>query len=460
MSLEEVVEGLSLGDLFGDLRVSNPEAHGEFQILLKNLCFWTMESIIVPLIKKTFYVTESCVHKNRIFYFRHDVWKRISSKAWRQITENMLEPLPISFDLRTSWQTLGFCHLRMIPKNCDSFRPIMNLRRPLTRGEQGGAGIRASVNSMLRNLHSVLDYYRLFHPAELMGASVMGLDDIHRKWRAFRSKVHEGIQKERPLYFLKLDVQACFDSIPHDALLAVISTILDKEQYVIQKYELSTLVNGNFKTQYKRSAFPAADARGIHALLGAGRFSSSCLIIDRVVGQKLERSKLLRQLEDHIRRNIVLINQRFYRQKIGIPQGSILSTLLCSLFYADLDRQHLLQFLEDPKSLLMRFVDDVLFVTTDFSTMAGFIEKVSSGFPDYGVSFNLEKVASNFSHPLIPASKQPDGHRFFWCGLALDTQLLHVSGDYSRFQGSRIAESLSIDRLSQAVPTFIEYIKM
>ena len=35
-----------------------------------------------------------------------------------------------------------------------------------------------------------------------------------------------------------------------------------------------------------------------------------------------------------------------YRQKIGIPQGSVVSSLLCSFFYADMDQTHLTPFLE------------------------------------------------------------------------------------------------------------------
>lgn len=35
---------------------------------------------------------------------------------------------------------------------------------------------------------------------------------------------------------------------------------------------------------------------------------------------------------------------------IGIPQGSVLSALLCSFFYGDLERRHL-KFTDDPRSV-------------------------------------------------------------------------------------------------------------
>jgi hypothetical protein len=44
------------------------------------------------------------------------------------------------------------------------------------------------------------------------------------------------------------------------------------------------------------------------------------------------------------------IGQNYYRQVVGIPQGSVLSSLLCSIFYADLEGT-CLDFTQDPMSV-------------------------------------------------------------------------------------------------------------
>ena len=44
------------------------------------------------------------------------------------------------------------------------------------------------------------------------------------------------------------------------------------------------------------------------------------------------------------------IGQDYYRQIVGIPQGSVLSALLCSFFYGDLEREHL-KFTKDQGSV-------------------------------------------------------------------------------------------------------------
>jgi len=46
-------------------------------------------------------------------------------------------------------------------------------------------------------------------------------------------------------------------------------------------------------------------------------------------------------LRTHIKENIWQIGDKYFRQKTGIPQGSKISSLLCSFFYAYMEREHL-----------------------------------------------------------------------------------------------------------------------
>jgi hypothetical protein len=47
----------------------------------------------------------------------------------------------------------------------------------------------------------------------------------------------------------------------------------------------------------------------------------------------------------------------YYRQMVGIPQGSVLSSLLCSFFYGDLEKRFG-AFTEDPHSVCNIFIFD------------------------------------------------------------------------------------------------------
>lgn len=62
--------------------------------LMEEFIYWLLDSLIIHLIRTNFYVTETSVHKNRVFYFRHDIWREISSPSINELRHNMLEEVP------------------------------------------------------------------------------------------------------------------------------------------------------------------------------------------------------------------------------------------------------------------------------------------------------------------------------------------------------------------------------
>lgn len=72
------------------------------------------------------------------------------------------------------------------------------------------------------------------------------------------------------------------------------------------------------------------------------------------------------------------MGKQFYRQKVGIPQGSIVSTVLCNIFYADLERKKL-PFLNDCDGLLLRLIDDFLFISMNRDHASEFLQHMHDG---------------------------------------------------------------------------------
>lgn len=117
-------------------------------------------------------------------------------------------------------------------------------------------------------------------------------------------------------------------------------------------------------------------------------------------------------LEDHITSNIVKVRRHtpcqiikahklllafkigkdYYRQRVGIPQGSVLSSLLCSFFYGDLER-NVLSFIGDAArpNALLRLIDDYMFITTDLEDARRFLEVMNQGAFDLGLGLKLKK---------------------------------------------------------------------
>lgn len=83
-------------------------------------------------------------------------------------------------------------------------------------------------------------------------------------------------------------------------------------------------------------------------------------------------------MKAHVTNNTLKIGKHFYRQHKGIPQGSILSTLLCNYFYADLEAK-CMSFTQENNSLLLRLIDDFLFITRDRAKAIEFLEATHKG---------------------------------------------------------------------------------
>lgn len=157
------------------------------------------------------------------------------------------------------------------------------------------------------------------------------------------------------------------------------------------------------------------------------------VFVENVVSQFRDRDELLQMLSEHIQNNIVKIGKKFYRQKKGIPQGSVLSSILCNYFYADLEAHHL-GFLDHPGSLLLRLVDDFLLITVDRQCAKRFLQIMHDGLPDYGVTVNPAKTLVNFEVSINHTKvRRLVGTRDFpYCGNFIDTKTLDVRKDRER----------------------------
>lgn len=139
---------------------------------------------------------------------------------------------------------------------------------------------------------------------------------------------------------------------------------------------------------------------------------------------------LVRLLSEHVENNLVKVGKKFYRQKTGIPQGSVLSSFLCNYFYADLERKHL-GFLDSPDSLLVRLIDDFMLITLDKRKAERFVATMEPGIPDYGVLVNPDKLRANFevASSQGPVQRPENSSAFPFCGLLIDYKSLEILKD-------------------------------
>lgn len=157
------------------------------------------------------------------------------------------------------------------------------------------------------------------------------------------------------------------------------------------------------------------------------------VFVNSVPLRKEFKANVFRLIERHVKQNVVKIGEKHYRQKKGIPQGSVVSSLLCNLFYAQLESDRL-GFIDKETSLLLRLLDDFLLITPSREQAERFLQTTHEGIAEYGVSVKLEKSMANFATTVdgraVNMSKWKD--KFPYCGVNIDTTTLDVIKDAER----------------------------
>ena len=162
LSLHEVLQGMKISgmdwlDLYASkMMLSKSDFNKRLEILAEFL-YYLFDSVLIPLLRANFHVTESGVHRYRLFYFRHDVWKSLTEPALASLQFKMFDEVkPEHARKILDSRTLGVSQVRLLPKE-SGVRPIMNLRRrTIKKGFQDLLG--SSINSVLAPVYNVLRF--------------------------------------------------------------------------------------------------------------------------------------------------------------------------------------------------------------------------------------------------------------------------------------------------------------
>ena len=412
--------------------------------MLQELTYYIFDSILIPLLRANFYITESSAHQHRLFFFRHDVWKARTEPSIAALKTSMFDEVPnLDAQKILASRPLGCAQVRLVPKG-PGVRPIMNLRRRTMTVRNGRPVFGRSINAIMKPVQSVLTLEKTRQPEQL-GASLFSVGEIFPRLKAFKSRFAAGGTTAPTFYFVKVDVRSCFDTIPQREVLHAVKPLCSEEEYRMVRYgEIKVGWPRAKKTQgakpkpTRRFLMPARSGhdRGsfdgmLESDLATGK--KRTVFVESAIQGRENQEGLLRLLQDHVKRNIVRIGSKYHRQKEGIPQGSVVSSLLCNFFYAKFE-QNELDFLEGQDSLLMRLIDDFLLITTDRAKAQRFLRVVSDGNEAYGIQVRPEKSLVNFDHEVdgapVPRSNQD---WFPYCGVMIDTRTLEITKDRDKW---------------------------
>jgi len=526
--------------------------------LAQNVFKWVFCDFIFPLLRNTFYITETEFTGNQMKYYRKPIWAKIRKLSIFSLTNSSsqqgIDCQYDEIDLETTRKflrnkRLGCSKLKLLPKktgirfivilskryclklnddnasanvdiktgaayiagvNRDTANPgkasieksnnllprerFISYAQNKQEAKQAKVSLRcenkASTNRILRNSFDVVKYECNRNP-NIFGSGLRGQNEMHVKLKSLVPGVlHSSSSSKKnhvPLYFASVDIHRCYDNMNLCYLMDLVGDMLGDEEYLIQKFSVlyPYFSLNRLRRQEIHRVCPPENFQLFNSI--AGKLSenySESIFVDRVKSSVVKKEDVFDLILEHLKNHIVVTNgnfgPRFFLQKQGIPQGSILSTYLCNLYYGAVEDELMSGVFESKETIsndkdtqysgrnkfhaLFRIVDDFLFITTDKEACIRFLSKMHKGIPRCGVQINESKSKVNFDIetnndnikicPVENASIQQNyftkGNKveqtfFPWCGLLFNTHTCEVRIDYSRFTSTHARDSLKVE---------------
>ncbi|KAG6612579.1 Telomerase catalytic subunit/reverse transcriptase TERT [Phytophthora cinnamomi] len=468
-------------DVQPGIKFCPPNERAKRHDLFKNLLCWILSSLVFPLLRNLFYITESEGKANEIVFYQRPVWNVISTLALDDLEGAILQSSSEKALPNDHERQLSTSRLRLLPKT-SGIRPLMNLSTAVEEDK-------VSVNRSMEAVHRVLTFEMERHPKRLLGASVRNIDEIYKRLKPLfreisscpRCEDRRRALGDTPMaYCVSVDVERCFDTIRPRKLYQMLKKAIQEDEYLIRKHWVGHQVAPTsadsdeslpFFFKLERPACPSGELLGFDDLAGRSVKRNS-MFVDGVIYDYLTKTKALQLLKEHLSANVVQIDGHDYVQRCGIPQGSVLSTTLCNLYYAHFERRVLRKRLPevcDPAVVavsccqheeLCRYTDDFMYITTDLKRAQRFFDVMHEGNEEYGCFVNIAKSQANFNaadgeqHASVSSAQESDGC-ISWCGMLIDANNLQLYVNYEKLSSSLLQGSIPFNETKAAQEFFV-----
>lgn len=332
--------------------------HESTSVLVRNVMRWLYKQIIIPLLRSTFYITETEFTGSRVLYYRRPIWSRIKSLSMKILLKQQYREMNVAkvqkllsnhnvgcppAPLRLLPKKTGIRAIAMLSKSCetdDAMAAIMNQQLSM-----------APPNKILQSAFHALKYEHEKKPT-LFGAGVLGLTEVFPSFCTFVEALKQRRSnnggstttnsrlddQDSQLYFASADIKHCYDNINQKHLLKLMKSVIDEDVYMTKNnFILHSKDNkSSLRCRWKKNTFSTDQFSSFLATSNA--LVDKCfnsILVDGVHCSMEKKETITGLLRDHIFGQVVVANgnhgQRYLLQRNGIPQVSYICTCLFNL---------------------------------------------------------------------------------------------------------------------------------
>lgn len=442
---------LSLNVLLFDFKITDIEWLGktkkitskqDFQMRFKifsKFIKWFFFTFITILIKSFWKVVKNVTSESiEHLYFFHSVWSKLTNEWLFNYKKNYLISIK-KIDLNHNIKLIekyNFGMMKLIPKSKE-FR-LLCIPNKFPIGIYNNLNYKNILNNnfeyykysneIVESIKQIIIFKRnkvrkILYP---QSKSINSILENIKKYKLSLLKLYDG---EIPkTYGLKFDIKQCYDNLSQKKIIKCIEKLFEnddnKEIYYVRHYIKYT----NLKMKYKKYFSIVNDSRSIQDFNIFNNQSNlsnheTNYIVDKTKTFKFTKQQVMDFCKMQIFDSFVIPNffsKCVYKRKKGIFQGFPLLALFCDILYDSMIEKIYDTFrFENKEILLLRLVDDFLFLTPNLNELKKFIESVNNIFiKEYGAVLNEKKTQ------LITSNQK--NNFLFYIGLRINLKNFNV----------------------------------
>lgn len=403
----EILAGLR----FKDFRVFRPPGNSfsredleRTTFLVRSFLSWIFKNLIPVIISSFFYCTEMSSSTNTLF-FRHDTWNQMSLPALRvYLSKFMTENTQCRNHQSYTLSKFNHNRLRIIPKKANGeFRIIAIPMKGADDGEY--KAFQQNLRNVICPVQCVLEHLRNRRTTQF--EKLYSANQIATHLGKFKSRLLRKYGQLPKLHYLKFDIDSCYDFIPREKVISVVSKVLLND-------------SGFFVRSQSFYDTKRGTARIRNIVNGSWEPVKDEVYIDNVRTYFISAEDLMQTIKVELFESALSFSGKCYLRKSGLFQGTSLSALLVNLVYDELlEHYEIFHSSKEDDTLVLRLADDFLVLSTNESRITKAREGALNGFAEFNATVNKSKLTSS----LDPTASS----KFSFCGLEIDIGILEVS---------------------------------